>query len=627
MFIDNELITCRRAIANKFNNYFTSLARNLNTSAYSEIPLASFPSFHSYLSKPCEKSIFLEDSTPDEISQIIKDFDNGKASDIPVILIKKSAAIITPCLATHYNSCISTGNFPDILKIGKITPVYKKGDRENIENYRPISTLPIFGKIFEKIIYNRLYKFLSAQGILSDSQFGFRRGHSTTHAIQHSVNIISDSHKAHKHVIGIFIDLSKAFDTLDDKILMEKLFNCGIRGIAYDLLLSYLSGRKQCTSFLGECSSLESVEFGVPQGSILGPLLFLVYINDIVNCINTEYCKLVLYADDTNVFVIDINRDAAVKKANQLLKKINEFMKSNLLHINLGKCCFIHFEPPQVYKARTRGTCARTRPYRRKADCPTIKINGHIIKEVTSTKFLGVIIDNKMSWLPHIEMLYKKLKSATGILNGIMKNIPEDNYKSLYYALFESHMNYCLTVYGAANKNHTEKLFRVQKHCIRVLFGTREEYLDKFNTCARVREYGKQKLGAEFYSKESSKPIFQSLNILAMPNIHNYQTCLEVLKILKFRRPAFLHETYQLSQRNNSTLLILPAKENSFTYISSRIWNIAMKLLARDSALSDIGLGSFKRRLKNCLLVVQGKFDDIEWYPENFKLDSINRHD
>ena len=302
-------------------------------------------------------------------------------------------------------------------------------------------------------------------------------------------------------------------------------------------------------------------------------------------------------------------------------------MKSNLLHINFGKCCFIHFEPPQAYKARAGGTCARTRPYRRKADCPKIKINGQVIKEVTSTKFLGVIIDNKLSWAPHIDMLYKKLKSATGILNRIMKFIPQENYKSLYYALFESHMNYCLTIYGAANKIHTERLFRVQKHCVRVLFGNREEYLDKFNTCARVREFGKQILGSEFYSKESSKPIFKSLNILTLPNIYNYQTCLEVLKILKFRRPVSLYETYKLSQRNNSTLLILPPNTNHFTYISSRMWNIAVKALSRDCGLIDIKLGSFKRRLKTRLLEIQGKYDDIEWYSYNFSLDSINSHD
>ena len=330
-----------------------------------------------------------------------------------------------------------------------------------------------------------------------------------------------------------------------------------------------------------------------------------------------------LYADDTNVFVIDISRDAAIEKANLLLKKINEFMKSNLLHINLSKCCFIHFEPPKIYRAGMRGTCARTRVYRRKADCPKIKIDGNVIKEVTATKFLGVVIDSKLSWVPHIEGLYKKLKSATGILNKITKCIPKENYNSLYYALFESHMNYCLTIYGAANKTHIERLFRVQKHCMRILFGDRKEYLDKFCTCARARAFGKQNLGSEFYVKESSKPIFKHLKILALPNIYNYQTCLEVLKILKFRTPTALHETYQISQRNNATLLIPPVDTNSFAFISSRMWNIVMKSLAKDSGLMDIKLGSFKKRLKSCLLEMQGKHDDIEWYPENFKLDSL----
>ena len=623
--IDNELITCRRAIANKFNTYFTSLARNLNANAYSETPLESFPSFHSYLSQPCPNSIFLEDCSADEIVNIIKDLKNGKASDIPIVLIKQSAMITAPHLAPLFNQCISSGNFPDTLKIAKITPIYKKGDRENIENYRPISTLPVFGKIFEKLIYSRVYNFFSSQDTLDDAQFGFRQNHSTAHAIQHSINIINDAHRQQKHVIGIFIDLSKAFDTLDHGTLLDKLYNCGIRGVAHDLLSSYLSGRKQCTSFLDECSGFEAIEFGVPQGSVLGPLLFLVYINDIMNSINDENCKLVLYADDTNVFVIDICRDAAIAKANIVLKRINDFMKSNLLHINLGKCCYMHFEPPKFVDPRTIGTCARSREYIRKSDGPKVKLNGHVIEEVTSTKFLGVIIDSKLSWIPHIEMLYKKLKSATGILNQITKNIPVENFKSLYHALFESHMNYCLTIYGSAGKNHTEKLFRVQKHCLRILFGNREEYLEKFNTCARAREFGNQILGPDFYAKENSKPIFTKNKILALQNVYSYQTCLEVLKLLKLHSPPSLYARYTLSQRNNSTLLILPPHMNEFTYTSSKMWNIAMKILAKDESLIDIKLGTFKKRLKYCLLDMQNKFDDTEWYPGNLKLELLQR--
>ena len=194
----------------------------------------------------------------------------------------------------------------------------------------------IFGKIFEKVIYKRLYNFFISKGILSDSQFGFRKGHSTGHAIHHSVNIIKEAQKRKKHVIGIFIDLSKAFDTIDHRILLKKLDNIGVRGTPNNLLASYLSDREQYTNILGQNSSTETIKFGVPQGSILGPLLFLLYINDITRCYTENGCKFVLYADDTNIFVIDISRNAAIAKANIILKSLQNFMKSNLLHIKVS---------------------------------------------------------------------------------------------------------------------------------------------------------------------------------------------------------------------------------------------------------------------------------------------------
>ena len=187
-------------------------------------------------------------------------------------------------------------------------------------------------------------------------------------------------------------------------------------------------------------------------------------------------------------------------------------------------------------------------------------------------------------------------------------------------------MNYCLTIYGAAGKNHTEKVFRIQKHCLRILFGNRDEYLDKFNTCARAREFGKQVHGAEFYSKESSKPIFKKHKILAFQNVYSYQTCLEVLKLLKHHSPPVLYERYTLSQRNNSTLLILPSLTNDFTYTSSKMWNIAMKALVKDVSFIDLKLGPFKARLKQCLLEMQSKFDDTEWYPGNLNIEQLQRN-
>ena len=618
--IDSERIICRRVIANKFNEYFSSLARNLNREAYNEMPITSFPSFESFMSAPCKNSMFMEDCDANEINEIIRDFANGKSSDIPIILIKRSCAIISPILSALINKGLSIGTFPKILKVGRITPVFKKGDKELIQNYRPVSTLPVFGKIFEKVIYARLYKFFTSQGTLSGSQFGFRKGHSTAHAIQHSVNIIKDAHEDRKHVIGIFIDLSKAFDTLDHRILLSKLSHSGVRGVCHELLASYLSEREQYTTVLGEKSNNEFVEFGVPQGSVLGPLLFLLYINDIVNSHRGTNCKFVLYADDTNIFVIDVSREAAVRTANIILESLNKFMKSNLLHINLGKCCHIYFEPPCHYRNRMYATCARSRPYIRKSDRPKIKMAGKVIDEVTETKFLGVIIDNKLSWLPHIANLYKKLKSATGTLNRIKCNIPDECRKSVYHALFESHMNYCISIFGGISNNHLEKLFSAQKHCIRILFGDFDAYIDKFMTCARTREFKSQILGCEFYSKEHTKPLFQKLNILAFPNVYNYQTCLETLKIIKYQLPSSLFERFTLSQRNNGTLLILPQKSVSFDFKGPQMWNVASKIIAKEYTLPNIKFGAFKRNLKSCLLSAQNKFDSNEWYPCNFKL-------
>ena len=197
-----------------------------------------------------------------EVEEIIKSFENGKASDIPIKLVKKSAHLLSPILALLYNNCMDQGSFPSIFKVGKITPVYKKDNVECIENYRPVSILPIFGKIFEKIIYTRLIKFFMANGILHEDQFGFRKGHSTTHALHKSVDIITRSMAEGKHVLGIFIDLSKAFDTLDHQTLIVKLQNSGIRGTALSLLKSYLTQRTQYVSFCKTSSDHLEVEYG-----------------------------------------------------------------------------------------------------------------------------------------------------------------------------------------------------------------------------------------------------------------------------------------------------------------------------------------------------------------------------
>ena len=392
--IDGNRVTCRRVIANKFNEYFTSLASNLNEQVMSNdsVYISPIASFHDYMSKSVSSSIYLEDTNPEEIRQIIMDFKNGKASDIPIVVLKNTARLISPILSVLYNNHMREGVFPSIFKTAKVTPIYKKDNRECIENYRPVSILPIFGKIFEKLIYNRLYRFLSANGILHDEQFGFRKNHSTVHALHQSVQSISSTLAKGKHVLGIFIDLSKAFDTLDHGILLEKLNRYGIRGTALKLLESYLNNRGQYVSFNNTASEKLPILYGVPQGSILGPLLFLLYMNDIINCYKDPSTRFVLYADDTNIFISGPSKESVFEKANYVLEHVSKFMRCNLLHINMSKCSYIHFKP----RFESDETCARVRPYANENDkSRSIFIQGKKIDQVTSTKFLGIVIDEK----------------------------------------------------------------------------------------------------------------------------------------------------------------------------------------------------------------------------------------
>lgn len=608
--INNEKITNRRVIANEFNKYFVSIATKLNSNI-EELPLIdqNIPSFYDYLNPPNKNSIVMFDCDESEVSKIIAELINGKASDIPIKVIKMAAATIVPTITKYCNILMHAGLFPDMLKIGKITPIYKKDNCELLENYRPISTLPIFGKIFEKIIYTRLYSFLTSQNILYDKQFGFRKSHSTSHAINHSVTHVTNELQNKNYVLGIFIDLSKAFDTIDHGKLINKLDHYGIRGNTNALLKSYLTNRQQYTECLDEKSELLNITFGVPQGSVLGPLLFLVYINDIINC--SKLGEFVLFADDTNIFVSGKSLDEAYQKANCLLTSLDQYMKLNQLHINMSKCCYIVFKP---------NSRVVDQPY------PNfqLKIENVVIKHVTHTKFLGVTIDENLNWNNHLTDLKRKLYYALSTLSRIKDCVPEELHKDLYYTLFESHLTYCISAWGSIAQSKMDAIHKIQKKVIRIMFGDTEAFKNKFRTCARVRPIGEQTLGGEFYSREHTKPLYAKLKILSVQNLYSYHSFMETLKILKFRSPISLHTHYQLSRRKYLTHIQLnpPQTSTHFIYRSSVLWNtLRHKIGLTDISVSTTGI---KNKVKEALFVNQHRHDKLEWLPtHDFNIDLI----
>lgn len=524
---ESGMISNKLEIANTFNLHYSTLGEK-----YANKIL--LPTDYHENSEVLENSMYLFPTNPSEIINIIKQLKVKKApghDDIRAETLKQISGEIAKPLSFIFNQCIKTGYFPKALKVGIIKPLYKSGDRTELVNYRPISLISNVAKIFEKILKHRIMSYMKKFNIISDRQFGFMQGRSTEDAISYLTSYIYEALDRTQPCLGIYIDLAKAFDTVCHKKLLNKLKNCGIRGNVLNLLKSYLTDRVQYVKIDNYISSANSVKYGVPQGTVLGPILFTLYINNLLS-LKVEG-TIISFADDTVILYKSDTWQNLKNKAENDFKNIKKWFDYNLLTINYNKTNYLPFTSYSNHLP----------------NLGPLKIEETIeIPEVTSVKYLGIIIDRHMRWNLHVNSLTKKLRGLLSTFKYLKSYLDVADLKIIYYALVQSLISYGIIGWGGVNESHLKQLNNVQKWIIRIIFSKSITYPSDllYEEC---QLFDAKQL---FYLKISLKTFKNKTNIKQIE--HTYDTRTKQNSCLKPRS-------------------IKTIGQKSYTYLESRVYN------------------------------------------------------
>ena len=442
-------------IANEFGDYFT----NVGETYARKIP-PSQNSINYYLSKlqSSTKSIFLKPTNKAEILTLIKLLPNKGSSGydkIDNILLKKIGTEVSEPISLITNLSLETGIFPDLMKNALVVPLYKAKNKEEIGNYRPISLLLTISKLIEKIVYKQVYQYLTKTGQLHNSQYGFRSAHSCEHAIGELLGNIVKKMQLGKETITLMLDLSKAFDTLQHSVIFQKLEKYGLRGPCLEWFKSYLTNRSlqvKCMDHQGKeiLSDKKKCAYGTPQGSCMGPLLFLIFCNDLH--LNLHFLSSIQFADDTTLYISHRNQNYMKFCLTTDLEAIEDWFRANKLTLNLDKTVLMYFGN------------GRNKPL------DIIEVGNIKLKVATSTKFLGLWIDNKLKWREHVQKLIIKLQAKKALLQRSKYLLSVHAKRILYFTQIQSNLTYGLLIWGTMiPKEDALKLEKIQNKCVQLI--------------------------------------------------------------------------------------------------------------------------------------------------------------